>query len=254
VTKKKFSESRPFPGRNIIVSWEDGSPAVGGYVDPSDHTMIVNSERPLGSSCSRHELRAGCVWWEVDDPDAPDLNDPPIPQVPTPKSDIRKIESTPDSPYVDLASFSETSATIKENPKDTIGSKKLPFSALPWAVIAEVAAGMGEGAIKYGKHNYETVGVRHSIYFDATLRHLIADFLGEDIDPDSGVSHISKAIASLCVLRDAQMYGKCTDDRPPAPPADQLAAAKSLFSSLIENVTDCGKHYDRESLRKRNEL
>lgn len=224
MTKKLFSDMRPIPGEKIIVSWEDGSPPVRGYIKNSDNTILVNSDRPLGSKCSEHELRKGCVWWKASDPDAPQLDEFPG-----------------ERPEVD-------------NPKDVIGSKKLPFSSLPWAVIAEAAAGMGEGAIKYGKHNYESVGVRHSIYFDATLRHLIADFLGEEIDPESGIPHITKAISSLMVLRDAQIYGKCTDDRPQAPPGDHLAEAKALFASLIYGIKDCGKHYDRESLRKRGEL
>jgi hypothetical protein len=38
---------------------------------------------------------------------------------------------------------------------------------------------------------------------------------GEDIDPDSGVSHITKAIASLVVFRDAMQHNLVTDDRPP---------------------------------------
>lgn len=29
------------------------------------------------------------------------------------------------------------------------------------------------------------------------------------------MSHVAKALCSLAVLRDAQMQGKCTDDRPP---------------------------------------
>lgn len=142
-------------------------------------------------------------------------------------------------------------AEVDENPKDVVGSKKLPLSCLPWAVIAETAAGMGEGARKYGKHNYEVVGIRYSIYFDATLRHLIAYHLGEDIDPDSGVNHLTKAIASLMTLRDAQMYNKCTDDRPLQPPEDRLEEAKNLFSSMISAVEDCGKHYDRHSIAER---
>ena len=140
---------------------------------------------------------------------------------------------------------------LSENPKDTIGSKKLPFSTLPWAVLGEAAAGMGEGAIKYGKHNYEVVGIRNSIYFDATLRHLIAWFLGEDIDPESGIHHVTKAITSLMVLRDAQLYDNVTDDRPVAPPADHLQAAKDLFVALTKDLKDCGKHYDRASIARR---
>lgn len=101
------------------------------------------------------------------------------------------------------------------NPKDLCGVKKAPMSTIPMPVIAEVGLAMLEGACKYGRHNYRGVGVRGSVYFDATMRHLISWWEGEDIDPDSELSHITKAISSLVVLRDAMMQGKFEDDRPP---------------------------------------
>lgn len=101
------------------------------------------------------------------------------------------------------------------NPKDAVGVRKAPLSVVPMGVVAEIGIGMLEGASKYGRHNYRGVGVRASVYFDATMRHLISWWEGEDIDPDSGMSHIAKALCSLAVLRDAQMQQMCEDDRPP---------------------------------------
>lgn len=101
------------------------------------------------------------------------------------------------------------------NPKDVVGIKKAPLSVVPMPVVAEMGLGMMEGALKYGRHNYRAVGVRSSVYFDATMRHLISWWEGEDVDPDSGMSHIAKALCSLAVLRDAQIQGKAEDDRPP---------------------------------------
>lgn len=101
------------------------------------------------------------------------------------------------------------------NPKDAIGCKKPPLSVLPMPVLFEVGAGMLEGACKYRRHNYRAVGVRASIYFDAAMRHLALWWEGEDIDQDSGLHHITKAIAGLIVLRDAQMRDMVNDDRPP---------------------------------------
>jgi hypothetical protein len=89
------------------------------------------------------------------------------------------------------------------------------MSTVSCAVLAEVGVAMLEGASKYGRHNYRAVGVSASVYYDATLRHLFGWWEGEDIDPDSGLSHVTKAIASLVVLRDAMIQSKFTDDRPP---------------------------------------
>jgi len=101
------------------------------------------------------------------------------------------------------------------NPKDSVGIKKVPISVLSAPVIMEVGLAMMEGARKYGRHNYRVAGVRASVYYDAFMRHTMAWWEGEDIDPDSGLSHISKALACLFVLRDSMMLGNWVDDRPP---------------------------------------
>jgi len=104
----------------------------------------------------------------------------------------------------------------KTNPKDAISIRKPRFySGLPLNVTKEVSIGMMEGAMKYGRHNYRVAGVRASVYLDATIGHLFDYWEGQDIDPDSNLHHITKAIASLYVLRDAQLQGMCEDDRPP---------------------------------------
>lgn len=101
------------------------------------------------------------------------------------------------------------------NPKDAVGTKKVPMSCVPSVVMAEVGLGMMEGARKYGRHNYRAAGIRASVYYDAALRHLFQWWEGEDIDVDSNLSHITKAIATLVVLRDGMLTNTWTDDRPP---------------------------------------
>jgi hypothetical protein len=108
-----------------------------------------------------------------------------------------------------------STTTKPSNPKDIVGVRKAPMSTVSGAVLAEVGVAMLEGACKYGRHNYRAVGVRSSVYYDATMRHLFGWWEGEDTDPDSGLSHITKAIASLVVLRDAMLQDKVVDDRPP---------------------------------------
>ena len=79
----------------------------------------------------------------------------------------------------------------------------------------EMGLGMMEGGAKYGKFNFRKIGVRASVYIDAAFRHLAAWYEGENIDPDSGLSHITKAMTCLMVMRDAQIRGMLNDDRPP---------------------------------------
>lgn len=102
------------------------------------------------------------------------------------------------------------------NPKDAVGvSKWRQFAAIPNSVIFGLGVAMLEGALKYGRHNYRVAGVRSSIYYEAAMGHLMAWWEGEDVDPDSGLPHVVKAMASLAVLYDAIAQGKLNDDRPP---------------------------------------
>jgi hypothetical protein len=126
------------------------------------------------------------------------------------------------------------SQTKETNPKDAVGTGKVPFSTIPAAVMAEVGLAMLEGARKYGRHNYRVAGVRASVYYDALLRHITSWWEGEDIDRDSGLSHIVKAIACLVVLRDSQMQENWVDDRPPPTPKDWQVKLNEKAKEILE--------------------
>ena len=103
---------------------------------------------------------------------------------------------------------------LKEtNPKDAIGSQKLPLHLWPTTATAMGCLGLLDGALKYGRANWRVSGVRASIYFDAASRHMNAWFEGEECDPDSGLPHLSHALACLAIVVDAQAAGKLEDDR-----------------------------------------
>lgn len=131
------------------------------------------------------------------------------------------------------------------NPKDIVGTRKAPMSTVSAPVLAELGVAMLEGALKYGRHNYRAVGVRASVYYDATMRHLMSWWEGEDVDPDSGMSHITKAIASLTVLRDSQINNRCDDDRPPSV-APFFAELNGKADALVTKYGDRNpKHYTK---------
>ena len=124
------------------------------------------------------------------------------------------------------------------NPKDAIGIAKVPASTVPREVIAEVGLAMMEGALKYGRHNFRTAGVRASVYFDACTRHMDAFWEGQDIDPESGLSHLVKAIACLVVVRDSQFRENWVDDRPPSLPDNWQADLNEKAKALLEKYPD----------------
>jgi hypothetical protein len=136
--------------------------------------------------------------------------------------------------------------TKDTNPKDSIGIRKAPMSTVPANVLAEIGVAMLEGASKYGRHNYRAAGVRASVYYDGAMRHLMAWWEGEDIDPDSGLSHITKLVACMVVLRDAMHQGMVADDRPPRSASfyPELNAASAAI--LDRHADKCPRHYTIE--------
>lgn len=131
----------------------------------------------------------------------------------------------------------DTPKSHPTDPKQEAGLCKIPFAALPIAVLAEDAVAHGEGALKYGRHNWRHGEVLASTYFAAALRHLFAWFEGEDIDPDSGLSHLTKARSALGVLRDAQIHGTAIDDRPPASPPGLMANLNQASGEMVARVS-----------------
>ena len=102
------------------------------------------------------------------------------------------------------------------NPKDQAAQSKPGLTNVPLAPLYEVSAALVEGAIKYGPWNWRAIKVDVTVYVAAAMRHLSQYQAGEDIDPDSGISHITKAIAGLVILRDAMIHDCVNDDRGPA--------------------------------------
>ena len=119
------------------------------------------------------------------------------------------------------------------NPKDAVGIKKAPMSTIPANVLMELSLALMEGARKYGRHNYRKVGVRSSVYYDAAMRHLMDWWEGVDTDKDSGLSHLTKAMACLVVLRDSMLRKNLNDDRPPASPKGWLEDLNKKAEALL---------------------
>lgn len=146
--------------------------------------------------------------------------------------------------------FAEEAATVPDdawtklgesvqvyNPKQACGAKKIPYSAVPATVIAELALAMQEGALKYGRHNFRVAGqIQASTYYDATRRHLDDWWEGKDFDADSKINlhEVTKAIASLTVLRDSMIQGTFKDDRPPKAPAGWQSRLNAMTVELNE--------------------
>lgn len=108
------------------------------------------------------------------------------------------------------------------NPKDLIGSDKLPLHLVPDTISVLAATAFLEGALKYGQFNWRIAGVRSSIYISALERHTKKYKNGEDADPKTRVHHLASVIACAGIMLDAELLGKLNDDRPPRAPMTKL--------------------------------
>jgi len=83
---------------------------------------------------------------------------------------------------------------------------------IPHEMIFETAEVLSDGANKYGADNWRQ-GAEWSRYFSALQRHLWAWKSGEDLDPETGKSHLAHASCCLAFLMAYQRREIGTDDR-----------------------------------------
>lgn len=103
--------------------------------------------------------------------------------------------------------------TQYNDPKGAAGAVKVPLGLIPPHAMEQTAWVHKLGAEKYGAWNWRETGVCASTYVNAILRHLNAWRDGEDLDPESGISHLAHVACSANILMDAGYCGKLQDDR-----------------------------------------
>lgn len=92
--------------------------------------------------------------------------------------------------------------------------EKLRYELIPPEFLEATAEGLTYGANKYSPGNWARGGgLNHSRLFGALQRHLQAYWGGEDVDPESGNSHLSHAACMLAFLIAGVRRGLGKDDR-----------------------------------------
>jgi hypothetical protein len=89
---------------------------------------------------------------------------------------------------------------------------KPPMELLSHNALVEISKVFGVGAVKYGRYNYKN-GLSWSRVIGAAYRHLGAFNSGEDIDLESGLSHIAHLGCCVIMLLDYIRMHPELDDR-----------------------------------------
>ena len=103
--------------------------------------------------------------------------------------------------------------TQYNDPKGAAGLLKAPLGLIPPHSMEQTAWVHQLGSRKYGPFNWRDTGVCASTYINAIMRHLNAWRDGEDLDTESGISHLAHIACSCNIMMDADYCEKLQDDR-----------------------------------------
>ena len=120
------------------------------------------------------------------------------------------------------------------------GAKPERFSLLPFDALDEIVRSYDYGAKKYSPHNWRR-GYAWSLSFDALMRHLTAWWEGENIDPESGHSHLAHAGWHVLALLWFQLNAKGTDDRLATQPTEVAGGSEIFVPGSLRNQDGLGR-------------
>lgn len=128
--------------------------------------------------------------------------------------------------------------TQYNDPKGAVGATKTPLGLVPPHAMEQTAWVHKLGADKYGPWNWRETGVCASTYVNAILRHLNAWRDGEDLDPESGISHLAHIACSANILMDARYCGKLQDDRNTTRQCNEVEESDDDWDWLFDEEMD----------------
>lgn len=77
---------------------------------------------------------------------------------------------------------------------------KLRWDLLPLGALEQVVAALNHGARKYAPGNWRKLPGARRRFYAAALRHMVAWFRGEKLDPESGLHHLAHAMTCILFL------------------------------------------------------
>ena len=114
-------------------------------------------------------------------------------------------------------------------------SEKPRMDLLPPKAIFEVAKVLGFGAEKYGPENWRLLENLQDRYTAGALRHIFAHMDGEELDPESEMSHLAHALCCLLFKLEIELENAKIEEEKPreADTTEHTARDQSFESDLL---------------------
>ena len=129
------------------------------------------------------------------------------------------------------------------------GKKLCQIGALDPVALIEVGRVAGMGANKYAAHNF-LKGYDWSLSFNAMMRHAMLFWAGEDVDPESGLSHMAHVAWQAMALVSFVERAVGNDDRPPSATSDvaQEGGAGDALRDMVKQIIseEHGEVWDKD--------
>ena len=114
--------------------------------------------------------------------------------------------------------FAEVEPAKLPKPKQAVrfDSGKTNWSLMPFEALEEINRVLEFGANKYAAWNFtEHGGMNHSRVLNSCVRHIFSYMRGQDLDPESGLSHLAHAGCNILFLLYYKKYPEVftKDDR-----------------------------------------
>ena len=112
-------------------------------------------------------------------------------------------------------------------------SEKPRMDLLPPKAISEVAKVLGFGAEKYGPENWRLLENLQDRYTAGALRHIFAHMDGEELDPESGMSHLAHALCCLLFKLEIELEERFKEEESREVDSTEHTARDQSFESDI---------------------